>query len=102
MEERIHELEEKQTNKQKTRNAQSEPERENKLERNKQNNFGDLWHYKKISNIHFIGVLEGGRRKRVVLKKILKEIMAEKSPLFDKRHKPKESRSQVNIKQDKF
>lgn len=42
------------------------------------------------------------RKKESNAEKILKEIKAEKSPVFDKRHKPKESRNQVNIKQDKF
>ena len=52
------------------------------------------------SNIHVVESWKEGKKESSA-ENILKEIMAEKFPLFDKRHKPKESTSLVNIKLDK-
>lgn len=55
----------------------SPQQRENRLENTQ--SFRNLWDYHKRSNIHFIRVLEG-KEKKVGLKKILEEVMPEKSP----------------------
>lgn len=97
MEGRIHELKEK-------KKTQSELERENRLKTNQQSNrtLGICGTIRKDLIFMSLESWKKKRKKESSAEKILTEIMTLKSPLLDKRHKPKESRRQVNIKQDKF